>query len=401
MKFKSSITNNLEKPIIDFGKMPLGNGFLKTKDFSKEFFYRMMVIFDSELGLFQLARYPSPKKMFKISYPFFTSSSKYMISHFNKFSKWIKKKYLKNKTGTILEIGSNDATFLNFFNEKKIKKIGFEPAKNFKKFYSKDINFVNSFFNIYECKKNIPLCKNKVDLVIAANVVCHIPDLISFFKGIDFVLNRKGFFIFEEPYLLDMYKKGSFDQVYDEHIYIFSIFSISKICKIFNLELINCIHQDTHGGSMRYVVARKGEYKISKKLTKLLKEELIKKIHKKSTLYNFKSKIEKKRKIIIKKLKKIKQLGHDVYGYGATSKSTTILNFFNIDRSLIKGIFDTTKNKIGKYSPGKHIPIIDYKNFKKIKPKFIYLFAWNHRKEIINKEKKLLTKKNFFSHVDN
>ena len=81
MKFKTSITNNLEKPIIDFGKMPLGNGFLKTKDFSKEFFYRMMVIFDSELGLFQLAQYPSPNKMFKISYPFFTSSSKNMISH--------------------------------------------------------------------------------------------------------------------------------------------------------------------------------------------------------------------------------------------------------------------------------------------------------------------------------
>ena len=401
MKFKSSITNNLEKPILDFGKMPLGNGFLKKKNFSKEFFYRMRVIFDNELGLFQLAEYPSPKKMFKISYPFYTSSSKKMISHFDNFHKWIKKRYFKKKDGTILEIGSNDGTFLNFFKEKTFKKIGFEPAKNFKKFYSKEIKLVNNFFNIFQCKKKIPSYKNKVDVVIAANVICHIPDLISFFRGIDFVLSKKGLFIFEEPYLLDMYKKGSFDQVYDEHIYIFSLFSISNICKIFNLELINCIHQDTHGGSMRYVVARKGEFKTSNNLIKLLKEEIKEKAHKKNALYKFRTKIEKKRKIMIRKLKKIKKLGHEIYGYGATSKSTTILNFFNIDQSIIKGIFDTTKNKIGKYSPGKHIPIIDYKYFKTIKPKFIYLFAWNHKKEIISKERKLIAKNSFFSHVNN
>ena len=85
MRYKTSITNKFEKPVLDFGKMPLGNGFIERKDFNKEYFFNMKVLFDEELGLFQLAEHPQPKKMFNVNYPFFTASSKSMIKHFKEF----------------------------------------------------------------------------------------------------------------------------------------------------------------------------------------------------------------------------------------------------------------------------------------------------------------------------
>ena len=97
-------------------------------------------------------------------------------------------------------------------------------------------------------------------------------------------------------------------------------------------------------------------------------------------------------------MRRIKIKGEDIYGYGATSKSTTILHFCKVKDNLIKGIFDNTPTKIGKYFPAKKIQIINYKEFKNIKPKYCFLFAWNHYKEIFKKEKKRQIK--WFCHID-
>ena len=125
------------------------------------------------------------------------------------------------------------------------------------------INTINKFFN-FKTANNLKKFKNKTDLICAANAICHIPNLKDLIKGIDILLSKKGIFVFEEPYLGSMYKKTSYDQIYDEHIFMFSITSIKKIFDLFNFELINVQKQKTHGGSMRYVIARKGEYTIKK-----------------------------------------------------------------------------------------------------------------------------------------
>jgi methylation protein EvaC len=391
MRYKTSISNKFEKPVLNFGRMPLGNGFIESKDFNKEYFFNMKVLFDEELGLFQLAGHPQPKKMFNVNYPFFTASSKSMVKHFEDFSLWVKKKYIKKKNVNLIEIGSNDCTFLNFFQNKNITTIGFEPAINLKKFYlKKKIIHIDNFFNKINCKKKISNFKNKVDIIIAANVICHIPNLKNLFEGVDYTLNKNGVFIFEEPYLSDMYERGSFDQIYDEHIYMFSVYSISKICKKFNFELVDCSRQETHGGSMRYVVARVGQRKIQPNVNKFIKMEVKKKHHLKIGVKYFKKKIIKNKKRILKKIKFLKKSGTKIYGYAATSKSTTVLNYFKLNSNTIDGIFDSTPEKIGKFSPGVHIPVLDIKNYKKFNVKLFYLFAWNHSNEIFKKENKFL-----------
>ena len=392
------ITKKKIKPFMSFGKMPIANGFLKKSQFKKEYFFNMEVGFSEEMSLFQLNDHPTPKQMFNKNYPFFTNSSKGMVKHFKSYADWVKKRYHKNLIN-LIEIGSNDGTFLKNFNKEKINLIGFEPSKNVCDISKNSgIKTINEFFN-YKNVKKLKNLKNKVNIITAANAICHVPDLISLIKGIDFLLDEKGLFIFEEPYLGSMYEKNSYDQIYDEHIFMFSASSIKKVFTKYNFELIDIIPQKTHGGSMRYVVGRKNLSKISKNVKKILKKEKNKNIDNIKGCLNFKKKCEISKKKLLNKLSFFKKRKYTIAGYAAASKSTTILNYCNIGTNYIDYICDTTKEKIGKYSPGTHIPIVSMSHFKKNIPDRIFLFAWNHKREILKKEKILRNKNKWFAHI--
>ena len=271
---KCKITGKKIIPFMSFGKMPIANGFLNKNDFKKEFFYELKVGFSEKFSLFQLDEYPSIKKMFHKNYPFYTSSSNYMIKHFKDYAHW-SKKYLNSKS-KIIELGSNDGTFLKNFKNTNIEAIGFEPSKNVSDIAKKKgIKSINRFFNS-ENISDLKDFKTNTDLICGANVVCHIPDLINLFNTVDKLLSKDGVFVFEEPYLGSVYEKNSYDQIYDEHIYIFSGVAISKIAAEFDLKLIDLIPQPTHGGSMRYVVCRKNSKKSqSKNVNKIISYEKI------------------------------------------------------------------------------------------------------------------------------
>ena len=234
---------------------------------------------------------------------------------------------------------------------------------------------------------------------MGSNVICHIPDQNNLIKNIKNILDDDGMFVFEEPYLGAMYKKVSYDQIYDEHIYMFSASSVKRIYEKHNLMLVDAIPQNTHGGSMRYIIKKNLNQKITSRLKKILHNEKRENIDSFKGCLIFKSNVEKSKKKLVDMILKIKSKKLKICGYGATSKSTTILNYCKIDHNFIDCIFDTTKDKIGKFSPGMHIPIIDYKLFKKSNYKNIFLFAWNHKKEIFKKEKHL-KKIKWFTHLN-
>jgi len=384
------------KSFINFGKMPIANGFLDKSQFKNEFFFNMEAGFSEEISLFQLNDHPKPKDMFNEKYPFFSGSSKYMEKHFKLYSDYLKK--LNNKSNLkIIEIGSNDGTMLKNFHGNNFKSIGFEPSKNVSdKAKSIGLNSINEFFNkdIIEDFKEF---HSNTDIIYASNVICHIPDLNNLIECIDILLNKDGFFVFEEPYLGSMYEKTSYDQIYDEHIYMFSVISVKKIFELYNSKLVDVLQQTTHGGSMRYIVKRKNQNFKSENLEKYSN------IEKKNNLDNFewclkfKNNCEKSKLSLRNNLERFKSQNLKICGYAATSKSTTILNYCKIGPNIIDFICDTTPEKIGKYSPGMHIPIVNMKTFQNEKPDVAYLFAWNHKNEIFEKEKKYKGK--WFSHV--
>jgi len=233
--------------------------------------------------------------MFNENYPFFSGSSEYMKKHFFNYFNWIKKNYLNGKAN-IIEIGSNDGTMLLNFKNEGFDYIGFEPSMSVaKKAKENNINTLVEFF----CYKNVSLLtkfKHNTDVICAANVICHIPDLTDLIKSVDLMLTAKGVFIFEEPYLGSMFDKISYDQIYDEHIYMFSVNSVQKIFNRFDMELIDTYPQETHGGSMRYVVARKNQRNINDNLKNIIQYEKNKGINNLSSCLKFKKNCELSKK---------------------------------------------------------------------------------------------------------
>ena len=396
---KCKITSEKIKPFMTFGKMPLANGFLDKRDFDSEFSYEMEVGFSQKVSLFQLNDFPNPKKIFNDKYPFFSGSSEYMKTHFNKYAEWLKRDYLKSDS-KLIEIGSNDGTLLKNFIKTDVNYIGFEPSKSVAdEAIKNNIKTVNTFFNT-ETIQNFKEFKKNTNVICAANVVCHVPNLKNLISSVDELLASNGVFVFEEPYLGSMFSKVSYDQIYDEHIFMFSLTSIKKIFNLFDFDLMDAFPLPTHGGSMRYIVGRKNKHKVNSRVQKGLDLEKKQKLDDLQSCLEFKKKCEISKEKVSDYLKKLKKEGKKICGYAATSKSTTILNYCNLDTNIIDFICDTTNEKIGKFSPGVHIPIVPISHFHKNLPDVAYLFAWNHKDEIFSKEKEFIKKGGkWFSHV--
>ena len=391
---------NKINPFVSFGKMPIANGFLKKEQFENEYFFELATAFCDRCYSVQLVTQPDPKLMFHDNYAFFSKTSKSMQVHFQKYADWVLNNYLKKNDPFVVELGSNDGILLENFSKKKIRHLGVEPSANVADVAIKSgINTEVAFFN-NDFAKKIKEKKGKADAILAANVMCHIPDLIEVGKASKTLLKEDGVLIFEDPYLGDMINKVSYDQIYDEHVFIFSALSVKNIFDISGFELIDVLPQETHGGSMRYVLCKKGIRSISENVINTIKVEKELGLDKSLTYERFKNNCEHSRDKIISKLKKFKKEGKKIVGYGATSKSTTILNYCNIGPDLIDFISDTTPIKQNKYTPGMHIPVKPYEDFLKYSPEIAVLFAWNHRKEIENKEKKFIENGGkFISHI--
>ena len=375
------------KHFMSFGKMPMANGFLDKKNFKKEFFYKLDVGFCKKNYLLQVNDHPKSPHIFNNNYPFYTNKSIYMVRHFKNYFKWVKKKFL-NKKSKVVEVGSNDGSFLKNFKKDNFEHLGFEPSKNVADYSRKNnrVNVFNGFFNTNNVKK-FKQYKSKTDLICAANVICHIPNLKEVIKSIDYLLSKKGVFVFEEPYLGSMLEKNSYDQIYDAHVFIFSLHSVRSIFNDFGFDLIDTIAQKTHGGSMRYVIARSNQRNIKASVKRLINKEKKLKLNKIETFYKFKKSCEVSKKNFIKKLNDYKTKGKKIAGYAASAKSTTVFNYCNIGSNIVDYIADSTKEKIGKFSPGKHIPIVSINHFRKYPPDIAILCSWNHKNEIIRKEK--------------
>jgi len=380
------ICNSDVKTFIDLGQQPIANGFLLEPQFKNEYFFKMEVGFCPKCKMVQLLEQPDREQMFHENYAFFSSTSNYMKEHFKNFASSIIDLQSLNKSSFVVEIGCNDGIMIQNFKEKNIGHLGVEPSRNVAEVAkSKGINVTSEFFDS-KLAENAVSKYGKADAIISANVMCHIPYMHSIFDGIEKLLKDDGVFVFEDPYAGDIVQKASFDQVYDEHTFLFSVLSVSHLAQMHNLEVINAQPQITHGGSMRYTIAHKGKKEISKNVAKQIEIEKNLGLDSIAAYQEFTNKVLVVKNDLIALLEKLKYEGKKVVAYGATSKSTTVTNFFGITPEHVSFIYDTTPTKHNKFSPGAHIPVLPYEEFRKSNPDYVLLFAWNHAKEIMEKE---------------
>ena len=386
-------------PFVDFGNMPIANAFSTKEELSNEYTFSMRVGFCENCNMVQLLEQPDREQMFHENYAFFSSTSNYMISHFHSFANSVVKLQNLNEKSFVLEVGCNDGIMLQNFLSNNIPCLGIEPSKNVANVaMEKGIEVVTKFFD-QPLAENIAKLHQKADAILSANVMCHIPYIHSIYDGVKTLLKEDGVFVFEDPYLGEIIEKTSFDQIYDEHVFLFSALSVSYLANIHGLELVNVEPQITHGGSMRYTIAHKGVKKVSLNVIRLIEQERkigLDKIH---AYMNFTNKLDKIKEDLISLLKKLKSDGKKVVAYGATSKSTTVTNYFGITPDLVECIYDTTPIKQNKYSPGAHIPVLPYSQFRESNPDYVLLFAWNHEEEIMKKESDYMVNRYWITYI--
>lgn len=388
---KCLICENEYQPFVDFGDMPIANAFAKEGELDNEYTFPMRVGFCEKCNMVQLVEQPERERMFHENYAFFSSTSNYMKEHFKKFSDTVSKLQDLDKDSFVVEVGSNDGIMLQNFVAKNIPCLGIEPSKNVAEVaQEKGIDVITEFFD-KNLAENIVSKYQKADAILSANVMCHIPYMHSIYDGIKTLLKDDGVFIFEDPYLGEVIEKTSFDQIYDEHVFLFSALSVSYLANMHELELVDAEYQVTHGGSMRYTIAHKGMKEISDSVTRLINKERELGLDSLSAYSSFSDDIDKIKEDLITLLSDLKSTGKRVVAYGATSKSTTVTNYFGITPDLVDCIYDTTPIKQNTYSPGVHIPVLPYEQFHGSNPDYVLLFAWNHSIEIMKKEENYMS----------
>jgi 2-polyprenyl-3-methyl-5-hydroxy-6-metoxy-1,4-benzoquinol methylase len=376
--------------VIDLNKTPLANSFLKKKELKKkEKYYPLKVNFCKKCFHLQLSHIVNAKNMFD-DYLYLTNTSRQNVDHFKSYAKKIKKIMNTKEKLSILDIASNDGTFLKFFNKKKYNRLGIDPAKNLSKFTKKlGISQLQMYFT-FDNSKIIKKRFKRFNIITANHVCAHVSDLIDFFKGVKNLLDINGIFVFEISYLGSVIKKKIFDTIYHEHADYHALKPLIQFVKRFGLEIFDFEIVKAQGGSLRVYTCNAGSKKINKEKIKkqIFFEKNILKLFQPSTYRKFEKeiiKVKDKLNIILNKLKKDKK---KVAGYGAAAKTTTLLNYFNINKNTINFIVDDNPLKQNRYSPGTHIPIKSSNEIYKKKPDYIIILAWNYASHIINLHKK-------------
>ena len=365
--------------IVKLGKQPLSGFFYDKKKYNLKK-YSLDLYKCSKCDLVQLNNKVKIEKMYGKHYGYQTSISKLMISHFRKKIKRLKqKKFIKSKDN-ILDIGSNDATFLKLLGH-QYNLWGIDPSANkFKKNY-KNMRLISDFFskaNIIRENENKEI---KFKLISSFAIFYDVENPSKFCNDIESLLDHDGIWICEFSYMPLMLENLTFDQICHEHLTYYSLTVFEKIIKESSLKIIDCRLNEINGGSIEIIISKKNSKRKEKnKIINKFKSE-----EKKININSFKN-FEKRIKESKLKLKAFINKNQPIACYGASTKGNIVLNYYQLSSKQIEYICDANKKKFGKFTPGSNIKIISKEKMRKLNPKFLLVLIWSFRSEIIKQE---------------
>ncbi|WP_394621983.1 methyltransferase domain-containing protein [Lentzea sp. JNUCC 0626] len=374
------------REFVDFGSQPLSDAFVQPGDPAGDFRFRLAVGVCESCTMVQLMSEVPRDRMFHHDYPYLSSGSRFMREHFAALAEKLRREELTGPAPFVVEIGCNDGVMLESFAADGVHHLGVEPSGGVaERAAAKGVRVRNTFFD-EPTAVEILAEHGPADVVFAANTLCHIPYIGSILRGVAALLSPGGVFVFEDPYFADIVERNSFDQIYDEHFFFFTVRSVQHMALMHGLELVDVERLPVHGGELRYTLARKGTRAVSLAVTDLAAQEERSGLTSPETLAGFASNVARIRTDLVELLRSLRAEGKTVVGYGATAKSATVLNFCGIGPELIPFICDTSVTKQGRVTPGSHIPVRPPDAFADPYPDYAVLFAWNHAEEILAKE---------------
>jgi len=379
--------STLRHTFIDLGSAPPSNAYLTDASMREpEKWYPLKVLVCHHCWLVQTEDFVGSGEMFSEDYAYFSSYSSSWLLHAKTYVEKVVRRFHLDSNSKVVEIAANDGYLLQYVIEKNIPCYGVEPTSSTgAAARQKGIEIVGEFFGEI-LATNLKQRGEQADLIVANNVLAHVPDINDFVKGFSTLLKPEGIATFEFPYLLNLVKYTQFDTIYHEHYSYLSLTSVLAIFQANGLSVFDVEELPSHGGSLR-VYAQRSDAKhqaINAVVERMRQCEEKEGVRTLEYYQGFQQKAEKVKMDLLDFLVQARKAGKKVAAYGAAAKGNTMMNFAGIRPDLLSYVVDKNPNKQGKFMPGSRIPIRNEQYIKDNNPDYIVILPWNLKYEVMS-----------------
>jgi SAM-dependent methyltransferase len=376
----------LKRTFIDLGRSPLANSLLSPEDLGRgEVFYPLHVYVCDRCLLVQLPEFEHAEAIFG-DYLYFSSYSDHWLRHGRDYAETATRRFGLSDRSRVVEVASNDGYLLQHFRQRGIGVLGVEPAANVAKVaQDKDIPTEVAFFGAATAQR-LANGGTSADLMVANNVLAHVPDFHDFVAGFKILLKPRGTATFEFPHLLNLLKERQFDTIYHEHLSYLSLMVVERLFACQGLRVYDVERLPTHGGSLRlYTCHADAPFSRAEDVDRVVEAEHAAGLDRLEGYAGFAAAAADIKCDLMGFLIAARRDGRSVAGYGAPAKACTLLNYCGIGPELLPFTVDISPHKQGRYLPGVQIPIRPPEEIFANRPDFMLILPWNIKNEIIEK----------------
>ncbi len=369
---------------LDLGSTPPADQFLREDQLSDpEVFYPLQVMMCEDCGLAQLGYTVDPTVLYQRDYPYEASTTQAGRDHWARFAHATVRDLHVEPGALVVDFGSNVGVLLRAFADCGMAVYGVDPAPNIvEKARARGVDTICDFFGL-RAAEQIVREKGQAAIVTGTNVFAHVGDLTALMQAVDCLLAPRGVLIIEAPYLANLLAYTEYDTIYHEHLSYLSLKPLTRFFARFGMEVFDVQQVEIHGGSFRVFVARAGSRVISSEVPRLIALEQETGVHERHTLDAFAKAVQQNRRDLVWLLHRIKAEGKRIAGVSAPAKGMTLLNYCRIDGEILDFVTEKAELKIGRFTPGTHIPVVPDARLLETQPDYALLLAWNFADEIM------------------
>jgi SAM-dependent methyltransferase len=372
--------------VLALGETPLANSLLpaaRSNDVEPR--YPLTLAVCGGCSLAQITETISPELLFS-EYPYFSSFSEAMVAHGRGIAERLYRQRQLGPDNLVVEIASNDGYLLQHFVKLGVPVLGIEPARNVAAVArERGIPTVSEFFGA-ELAERLAADGHRADVVLANNVMAHVPDINGVLTGIKRILKPNGVFVMETPYVRDLIDQLEFDTIYHEHLFYYSLTALENVLRRNGLAAAAVETIPIHGGSLRVTAVHAGAEGDRPTVRALLDEEAAGGVATAAPYRHFAARVsalQQELRVLLDVLKREKKR---IAAYGAAAKGSTLLNSLGIDSQMLDFVVDRSTYKQGRYFPGLHLPICSPARLLEAMPDYVLLLTWNFADEIIRQQ---------------
>jgi 2-polyprenyl-3-methyl-5-hydroxy-6-metoxy-1,4-benzoquinol methylase len=378
--------SGLTLSFLDLGSAPPSNAYLSHEALSApETWYPLKLLVCESCWLVQTEDHAGREQLFTNDYAYFSSMSTSWLDHAKRYVGDMVQRLGLGPHSTVVEIAANDGYLLQYVAQAGIPCYGIEPtASTATAAKEKGLDILERFFGV-ELASQLASQDKQADLMVANNVLAHVPDINGFVSGFATLLKPHGVATFEFPHLLKMMAHNQFDTAYHEHYSYLSLTAVQRIFKANGLTVFDVQELPTHGGSLRVLAQRSdfGTRVVQDSVSTILSFESQAGLTRSGAYTEFQRKAEAVKDGLLAFLLQAKQQGLRVGAYGAAAKGNTLLNFAGVRPDLLPYVVDRSPGKQGKFMPGSRIPIFAPDHLWAQRPDVVLILPWNLKDEVM------------------